>query len=49
LTEGYLDELRVVRRLAPNTLDSYSRDLQALHRYAETHEKRIDKLSREDL
>ena len=49
LTEGYLDELRVARRLTPNTLEGYGRDLEALRRYAESHGKRVDRLSRDDL
>jgi integrase/recombinase XerD len=32
--DGYLDHLRVERRLAPHTLDSYARDLRALARFA---------------
>lgn len=49
LADSYLDELRVARRLAPNTLESYSRDLEALERFAAAAEKQIDGLSRDDL
>ncbi len=49
LADGYLDELRGVRRLAANTLESYARDLAALLRFAAGQKARVDSLSRDDL
>ena len=49
LADGYLDELRVVRRLAPNTIESYARDLQALLNFADGSSKRLQSVSRADL
>ena len=49
LADGYLDELRGVRRLAANTLESYARDLAALLRFAAGQRARVDSLSRDDL
>ncbi len=49
LAEGYLDELRGVRRLAANTLESYARDLATLLRFAAGQKARVDSLSRDDL
>lgn len=49
LADDYLDELRGVRRLAGNTLESYARDLTTLLRFAESHELSVDRLSRDDL
>lgn len=49
LADDYLDELRGVRRLAGNTLESYARDLTTLRRFAENHELPVDRLSRDDL
>ena len=49
LVDAYLDELRVARRLARNTLDSYGRDLGALLRFAGATRRRVDTLSRSDL
>lgn len=49
MVEGYLDELRVARRLAVNTLDSYSRDLEALQRFATARGVGVDRLSRDEL
>jgi site-specific recombinase XerC len=34
MIEAFLDHLRVERRLAPHTLESYGRDLAALAKYA---------------
>ena len=34
LVDAYLDHLRVERRLSPNTLESYARDLVHLGRFA---------------
>ena len=47
LAEAYLDELRGVRRLSPNTVESYHRDLEALMRFADR--RRIVTLGRSDL
>jgi len=47
LVEAYLDELRGVRRLAPNTVESYHRDLEGLLRFAAR--RRVVKLTRSDL
>jgi integrase/recombinase XerD len=47
--EGYLDHLRVVRRVADNTLEAYSRDLMALGRFAAGRDHGVVSLSRMDL
>lgn len=47
--DAYLDHLRVERRLAPLTIESYSRDLAALGRFAEGEGRSIELLSRQDL
>jgi integrase/recombinase XerD len=47
--DAYLDHLRVERRLAPLTLESYSRDLAALGRFAEGAGTPIEALTRQDL
>lgn len=49
LVEEYLDSLRVVRRLATLTLDSYSRDLTALTEFAASQSRRLEKLDHRDL
>ena len=49
LVESHLDELRVARRLSPNTIDGYQRDLSSLLRYASTQGSRVDTLSRPQL
>ena len=49
LADGYLDELRGVRRLAANTLESYARDLATLLRFAADQQARVVSLSRDDL
>jgi len=46
---AYLDHLRVERRLAAHTLESYARDLAALAEYAAASERRIEALDRHDL
>jgi integrase/recombinase XerD len=49
LVEGYLDHLRVERRLANHTLDSYGRDLVWLGRYAAGLGRGVATLTRSDL
>jgi integrase/recombinase XerD len=44
--DSYLDHLRVERRLAEHTLESYARDLRALAEYAAGAEQSIDALGR---
>ena len=46
LVDAYLDHLRVERRLAQHTLESYARDLNALARFAAGRRRRIDALDR---
>lgn len=47
--DAYLDHLRVERRLARLTIESYSRDLVALSRFAESAGLAVERLSRQDL
>jgi integrase/recombinase XerD len=47
--DAYLDHLRVERRMAALTIESYSRDLAALARFAEASGGEVERLSREDL
>jgi len=47
--EQYLEHLRVERRLADHTLESYARDLAALEKYAAGVERRLGELDRHDL
>lgn len=47
--DAYLDHLRVERRLAPLTIESYARDLAALGRFAESSGASIEALTRPDL
>jgi integrase/recombinase XerD len=47
--DAYLDELRVVRRLAENTLEGYGRDLRQLARFAAAKRVSLPRLSRGDL
>jgi len=46
---AYLDHLRVERRLARHTLESYARDLSALAAYADTVGRPIERLDRASL
>ena len=46
IIEPYLDHLRVERRLAAHTLESYDRDLKALARFAAAAGERIEDLDR---
>jgi len=47
--DTYLDYLRDVRRMSPNTISSYARDLSALGSFAEKHGRPIEALDRRDL
>ena len=47
--DTYLGYLRDVRRMSPNTVSSYARDLAALASYAEKHQRSIENLDRRDL
>ena len=47
--DAYLDHLRVERRLARLTVESYSHDLVALARFAEAGSLAVERLSRQDL
>jgi integrase/recombinase XerD len=49
MIESYLDHLRVERRLAAHTLESYARDLRDLARFAAGLETRLDRLDRHAL
>src|SRR5580765_8671291 len=47
--DEYLDHLRVERRLAAHTLESYARDLTALGEFAAGHEQAVERLDRRAL
>jgi integrase/recombinase XerD len=47
--DAYLDHLRVERRLATLTIESYSRDLASLSRFADEAGTGVEGLSRQDL
>jgi integrase/recombinase XerD len=47
--EAYLEHLRVERRLADHTLDSYSRDLRGLVAFASDHGRSVEALDRRAL
>ena len=47
--EIYLDYLRDVRRMSPNTISNYARDLAALASYAEEKGQPVEALDRRDL
>ena len=49
LVDAYLTHLRVERRLADHTLESYSRDLQRLAEFAAAIEQPVHQLGRHDL
>jgi integrase/recombinase XerD len=49
LVDAYLTHLRVERRLADHTLESYSRDLQRLGEFSAALEQRVERLDRRDL
>src|SRR4051812_15233717 len=46
MIEAYLDHLRVERRLADHTLDSYARDLRSLAGFAAGQQRPLDALDR---
>jgi integrase/recombinase XerD len=47
--DAYFEHLRVERRLAPHTLESYARDLNALARFADNAGQKIETLNRTSL
>ena len=49
LVEAYLDHLRIERRLADHTIESYRRDLRKLAEFAAGRGRRVDALDRRDL
>src|SRR4029077_17360869 len=49
MIDAYLDHLRVERRLAAHTLESYGRDLRGLSAFAAGRSLPLDGLSRHDL
>ena len=49
LVDAYLNDLKAGRRLAPNTVGAYARDLVLLARFAEERETSFDRLGRGDL
>jgi len=49
MIDRYLDHLRVSRRLADNTVESYARDLGMLARFAEASGHEVERLSRAEL
>ena len=49
MVAAYLDHLRVERRLARHTLESYARDLSALAAYADAVGRPIERLDRASL
>ena len=49
MVDTYLSYLRDVRRMSPNTVSSYARDLAALEAYAVTRHRGVETLERRDL
>src|SRR6185369_3914032 len=47
--DSYLGYLRDVRRMSPNTIESYARDLAALARFADGKSRAVEALDRRDL
>jgi integrase/recombinase XerD len=47
--ESYLDHLRVERRLAAHTVESYARDLRELQAFAASEERPVERLDRQAL
>jgi integrase/recombinase XerD len=49
MIDNYLSYLRDVRRMSPNTIESYARDLAALAAFAEKRQLAVEQLERRDL
>ena len=49
MIDEYLNYLRDVRRMAPNTVESYARDLALLANFADTRSSTVGELQRQDL
>ena len=49
MIDSYLTHIRAVRRLSPNTVEAYGRDLAALAHFADRKNLSIDALERRDL
>lgn len=49
MIDTYVRHLEVARRLAPNSLEAYSRDLVRLAAFADAHDRRVEALSLRDL
>jgi integrase/recombinase XerD len=49
MIDSYISYLRDVRRMSPNTVESYARDLAALAGFAEARRTSVDTLGRRDL
>ena len=49
MIDAYLTYLRDVRRMSPNTVESYARDLAALAAFAETRKTTVEAMTRRDL
>ena len=49
MIDGYISYLRDVRRMSPNTIESYARDLAQLAAFAEQSGKGVERLDRRDL
>jgi integrase/recombinase XerD len=49
LIDAYLSYLRDVRRMSPNTLESYARDLAVLAEFADSRDTTVGDLQRQDL
>ena len=49
MIDSYLGYLRDVRRMSPNTIESYARDLAALARFADGKSRAVEALDRRDL
>ena len=49
MIDAYITYLRDVRRMSPNTVESYARDLAGLAAFAEKHERPVEALDRREL
>ena len=49
MIDAYIIYLRDVRRMSPNTVESYARDLAALAEFAEKRETAVESMARRDL